>query len=233
MAIRAIDYCPPVDLGFSDYLSALLTVDSELVPEDHHRYREILHRNFAAYGITKASKTGEDGTWLRCQGDFIYSRTHFDSMLRDKEEVFRFLWENRQALKIGDLGYLEVQSVRPSTRIGPDGFVLRETIAEYVQILTLTAKELRADFGIDVPAEIQEWRRLRVFGGGTLVFDEYGQLKYQIAKHLTKDGEDVRRQGERLRHLWETGFFDRPPAEAGIKISSMHLARSGLKENSR
>ena len=32
MAIRAIDYCPPTDLTFADYLSALLTVDREVVP---------------------------------------------------------------------------------------------------------------------------------------------------------------------------------------------------------
>jgi hypothetical protein len=34
MAIRAIDYCPPTDITFSDYLSALLTVDREVVPDD-------------------------------------------------------------------------------------------------------------------------------------------------------------------------------------------------------
>ena len=39
--------------------------------------------------------------------------------------------------------YVEVQSVRPSVRVGPDGFVLHETVAEYVQILTLQADELR------------------------------------------------------------------------------------------
>jgi hypothetical protein len=32
MSIRAIDYCPPTDIWFSDYLSALLTVDREVGP---------------------------------------------------------------------------------------------------------------------------------------------------------------------------------------------------------
>ena len=39
-------------------------------------------------------------------------------MLRDKEEVFRVLWENREALEIDEKGYLEVQSVRPCA-LGP------------------------------------------------------------------------------------------------------------------
>ena len=65
-------------------------------------------------------------------------------MLRDPEEVFRFIWENRRALKVREDSYIEVQSVRPSIRIGPDGFVLHETVAEYIQILTLWTGELEA-----------------------------------------------------------------------------------------
>ena len=31
MCIRALDYCPPVDLTFGDYLRALITADRDLV----------------------------------------------------------------------------------------------------------------------------------------------------------------------------------------------------------
>lgn len=229
MAIRAIDYCPPVDLSFSDYLSALLTVDREVVPDDRYGYRDALLSNFAAFGISPSKRADVDGSWLRCNEEMIYSRTHFDSMLRDNEEVFRFVWENRKALEIGDIGYIEVQSVRPSVRIAPDGFVLRETIAEYVQVLTVTAGELRQDFKVDVPEEIEFWRSLRLLGGGTLVFDEYGQLKYQIANHLMRDRSDKKRQGERLTYLWKQGFLDRKKDKAGY-FSALHLARSGVQE---
>ncbi|MGN7713719.1 hypothetical protein [Agrobacterium radiobacter] len=229
MAIRAIDYCPPVDLSFSDYLSALLTVDREVVPDDRYGYRDALLSNFAAFGISPSKRADMDGSWLRCDEEMIYSRTHFDSMLRDNEEVFRFVWENRKALEIGDIGYIEVQSVRPSVRIAPDGFVLRETIAEYVQVLTVTAGELRQNFKVDVPEEIEFWRSLRLLGGGTLVFDEYGQLKYQIANHLMRDRSDKKRQGERLTYLWKQGFLDRKKDKAGY-FSALHLARSGVQE---
>jgi hypothetical protein len=40
-------------------------------------------------------------------------------MPRDKEEVFRFLWENRKALDISRDGYVEVETVRPSFRVSP------------------------------------------------------------------------------------------------------------------
>ncbi|HWM29571.1 MAG TPA: hypothetical protein VNQ14_14010 [Woeseiaceae bacterium] len=115
MAIRALDYCPPTDLAFSDYLSALLTIDREVVPDDSRfNYREVLVNSFGAYGIVPDKDADKDGSWRRCDVDLVYSRTHFDSMLRDKEEVFRFLWENRKALDIVREGYVEVETVRPS-----------------------------------------------------------------------------------------------------------------------
>ena len=34
MAIRAIDYCPPTDLDFGQFVAGLLTADRALVPDD-------------------------------------------------------------------------------------------------------------------------------------------------------------------------------------------------------
>lgn len=230
MAIRSIDYCPPVDLSFTAYLSALLTVDQELVPDDRYGYRKALLRNFQAYGIAPSPTAGADGVWQRCDREMVYSRTHFDSMLRDDEEMFRFVWENRQALELGELGYIQVQFVRPSTRIAPDGFVLRETIAEYVQVLTLQAEEL-SELGVDIPEGMPNWRNVTLFGGGTMVFDEYGQLKYQIANHLLNSDMDKRRQSERIRSLWRRGFYTTVP-EATARIADLHLARAIIKDGS-
>jgi hypothetical protein len=207
MAIRALDYCPPTDLTFSDYLSALLTIDREVVPDDEkYGYRKSLLKNFNDYGIEQAGETDVDGTWKRCDEELIYSRSHYDSMLHEPQEVFRFIWENRTMLKIDADSYIEVQSVRPAVRVGPDGFVLHETVAEYIQILTLQANELKKKLGLVPPKGIDPRRRIRIFGGGALVFNEYGQLKYQIANRL----ENTKRQQTRLDYLGEKGFFDEP-----------------------
>lgn len=222
MAIRAIDYCPPTDITFPDYLSALLTIDQEIVPDDtKYGYRHALLSNFADYGINYSSDAGPDGVWERFEGTLVYSRIHFDSMLRDKEEIFRFIWENRRALDVDENGYVEVASVRPSVRIGPDGFVLRETVAEYVQILTLAAGELKRVLGINPPEGLPDWRRVRIYGGGALVFDEYGQLKHQIANRI----EDPKRQQARLEYLYEAGFFDEKPDSAS-PFARLHLIRA-------
>jgi len=51
MCIRALDYCPPVDVTFGDYLRALITADYDLYPCDAHGYRAVLIEAFTAWGI--------------------------------------------------------------------------------------------------------------------------------------------------------------------------------------
>ena len=51
MCVRALDYCPPVDISFGDYLRALVTADYDLVPTDEWDYRVAFISAFRQYGI--------------------------------------------------------------------------------------------------------------------------------------------------------------------------------------
>jgi hypothetical protein len=51
MCIRALDYCPPVDITFGDYLRAIITADSDLVPDDDMHYRVAFIESFRRRGI--------------------------------------------------------------------------------------------------------------------------------------------------------------------------------------
>ncbi len=51
MCVRALDYCPPVDLNYGDYLRALITADKELVSNDDHNYRIAFINAFRKRGI--------------------------------------------------------------------------------------------------------------------------------------------------------------------------------------
>jgi len=153
----------------------------------------------------------------------------------DKDEVFRFIWDNRKILNLREGAYSEVLSVRPCIRIGIDGFVLRETVAEYYQVARLTPDELKRR-GIKLPKDyIEELKRNRrladedgsrddgdseattpLYGGGVLVFDEYGRLKY----HVSNDVFGAERQTRRLQYLWESGLL-----EAGKAMSRLRSAR--------
>lgn len=51
MCIRALDYCPPFDITFGDYLRALITADYDMVPNDKYGYRVALIESFRRWGI--------------------------------------------------------------------------------------------------------------------------------------------------------------------------------------
>jgi hypothetical protein len=51
MCIRAIDYCPPVDITFGDYLRGLVTADYEYDQEDSRDYRTAFIESFREWGI--------------------------------------------------------------------------------------------------------------------------------------------------------------------------------------
>ncbi|WP_141245779.1 hypothetical protein [Mesorhizobium sp. WSM3862] len=51
MCIRALDYCPPVNVTFGDYLRAIITADTDLYPVDDHNYRTAMMQSFSLFGI--------------------------------------------------------------------------------------------------------------------------------------------------------------------------------------
>jgi hypothetical protein len=252
MWIRALDYMPPVHLEFGDALSAALTADTEVHPDDSRfNLRRAMQKHFALFGIKPAANARGSGMWTGAPEGLVYDRVRFDSMRSDKDEVFRFLWENRDKLEVRQGAYTEVYSVRPCTRIGADGFVLRETVCEFYQVARLTAQEL-ASKDITAPREYLERlqalkqtrsRRLArangngdgtaddvpdittpVYGGGVLIFDEYGRLKYWI--HNDVFGST---QSERLEYLWNAGYLEAGEQRAryrAAQLATIHRLRA-------
>ncbi len=51
MCIRAIDYCPPVDVSFGDFLRAVITADFDLADDDKYHYRLAFVDAFRRRGI--------------------------------------------------------------------------------------------------------------------------------------------------------------------------------------
>ena len=51
MCVRALDYCPPVDLTFGEYLRALITADIDTVRDDRLNYRVAFVEAFRRHGI--------------------------------------------------------------------------------------------------------------------------------------------------------------------------------------
>jgi hypothetical protein len=231
--IRAIDYCPPTDLQFSDFASGVITADWELNPkDDKYHVRESLRTWFHAYGIDPSSKGApgrEPGSWdppLQ-KKPFKYDRTHFESMKTDPDELFRFLWVNRKEFMLHDQALTRVLSVRPCVRTGRDGFVLRETVAEYHQQLKVFAREL-AKLNIRKPDGMPNTTEVTLYGGNAVIFDEYGHVKYSIGNSiLSHTDKQQSRQTARLKYLWEHGGFSPGASKMRAFANTHRLRRTG------
>jgi hypothetical protein len=117
--------------------------------------------------------------------------------------------------------------VRPCLRIAPeDGFPLRETVAEVLQYVEIPAGELRK-YGLTKPEGMPNEQTVTLEGGLTLVFDEFGKLRYRVGDGVLNDKDpDVRREhDERLHELWIRGAF-RKGASARSNLGRMHRLRA-------
>ena len=217
--IRALDYTPPIDLSFDDFLSAVLTADAELWPDDSvYSIRETLRDTFARYGIVPVVSGGrEAGMWAPPPEGLTYDAVHAQALREDPNEVMRFVWENRKPLELETNAATRVLSVRPCVRVGVDGFVLRETVAEVLEVLRVEARDLPS-VGMQAPADMPPDTVITLHGGKALIFDEFGMLKYDIGNGVA--GE---RQQKRIEQLWERGQL--PVLQQESPFARLHLQK--------
>lgn len=200
MLLRGIDYMPPVELEFGNVLDAVLTADEVTAPDDKHGYRDALAAQFGAYGIDRPREGIVD---LAQRPAPVYERMNYTVLRSDRDEVARFLWENAEVFELDRSWQTEVEFVRPSVRFGPDGLLVSEVIAGYVQRLQLEAGEA-AKRGIVLPEGVERKTPLELWGGGVVIFDQFGRAKLHQRKPLS----DWERQSRRLAYLAGHGLRD-------------------------
>jgi hypothetical protein len=223
ICIRAIDYCPPVDLTFGEFLRAVITADRDLVPDDPWNYREAW---IAAFGARKiypdgVSSLSEDSLlWgaperaLAELNELNFAKLQFEG---DPARPAGPKELNRQACALGrailqpDLLPLlglatpgdprlrgdrvdlpTIHSIRTSRRVGPDGQVIFDLIAEITQ-----RREYRN----------QQDAMCEFYGGCTLVIGPRGDIRYLIRKSILK--EDRRRRQEEFIATAGSRYWDR------------------------
>jgi hypothetical protein len=171
MCIRALDYCPPIDITFGDYLRALITADQDLVPDDPRHYRVAFVAAFRDRGIYPSGVrhlSPGNLVWeppplpfgplsdvlaqLSLNWDMLVDRRKAYDSARANAATFRTWLVNTASndllealgfervpgpMTIGDvsgnLHGIEVHSVRPARRIGPDGQSRTDLVIEITQ----------------------------------------------------------------------------------------------------
>lgn len=226
MCIRAIDYTPPAHLTFGDYLSAwLLTADREMYPDGgSYDYPSLLTRGFADFGV-RPSAAGNGGAWstgTRGRGELSYAGVHHESLRHDRDEVFRFAWENRRELGLREDAYTRVLSARPVRAYRPRRRVHAPRDRRGAAPADRSRRGRTRGVGRAAPARDGARRARHAPRRGRAVFDEFGRLKYNIHNRIA----NAPAQSARLASLWRAGAFrrDRRTGELKLRTGSLDFA---------
>jgi hypothetical protein len=143
---RALDYCPPVDITFGDFLRAVVTAHIDIDPEDAEGIRDAFMEAFRLRGIVAHGATyfSEDSLcWDRADPDVLppIGRLVFGDpnglTAREKNingDVLRaYVAQHAEALGFDPKGTIEVPSFHPAFRIGADGALKMDMVIEAVQ----------------------------------------------------------------------------------------------------
>jgi hypothetical protein len=204
ICIRALDYCPPVDITFGDYLRALVTSDREAMAEDELGYRAALINAFRARGIRpqEAISYSEDTlNWGAYQGtkstdvnpDFARLWKDLLNYENDpgqdsEQKMYERLWGKVDTFA-AELGLspdhtfpIQAKSINTLQRVRPDGSLQRQIVAELVQRRNAISLD-PADAGAGT---------FTLYGGATLLINRQGEVRYSISKPVDGAGGDRR-----------------------------------------
>ena len=214
VCVRALDYCPPVDITFGAYLRAIITADFDLRPVDEIGVRDALMQSFRLRGIVpEGADYFSEGAiaWPRAEGmppvpnlDFGdangLTRAQKDSV---GEALRAYVAGNRARLGFAPRLPVSIPSFHPVFRVNLDGSLRTDMVVEMVQTQEVP-------FHQDAP----QLGTFPLRGAATVIIqkptaDEVGTgqarapIRYVIAKHLhglegAEREQRQRRFGERL-----------------------------------
>lgn len=244
MCIRALDYCPPVDITFGDYLRAVITADHDLVPADPRGYRAAFAAAFRDRGVYPSGVrhlSPDNLLWnrpslpLRNLGSVLEQMDLAWTLDSARQDAYNLSLKNarifhdwlvsparvstdelaalglvRTSREItisgtngspdvqGTLGGIEVHSVRPAHRVGPEGQSQTDLVVEITQTLRPTS-----GFG-------EVYR-----GGCTLLINLKAKtVRYVITKKLTTPGRVAAQRAfrEQMDQNLRAAYFAEPAA---------------------
>ena len=143
---RALDYCPPVDITFGDFLRAVITADIDLYPVDAHSVRDAIMQAFRRRGIVPtgcgyfseealrwpdapASLPTVDGLVFGDPNGLTATEQAINAKI-----LSRYARKNAAALGFDLLyGKIWARSFHPMFRLGEDGVLRIDMVVELIQ----------------------------------------------------------------------------------------------------
>jgi hypothetical protein len=207
MCIRAIDYCPPVDIQFGSYLRALITADYDAVPNDAYGYRDALIKAFRRrnISITHIQDLSENSLlWKRPDTkdtnipNLAFNKLNFtDNGINcpAREEI------ERRASALGDFIVADPSRLR--------AFGLHEPVPPYEDIVIQSIRMARRAGPDDITrcelvAEVTQTRRKNgntFIGGATVIIGMDGSIRYVIRRRV----DNVVNRRKEMKHAGNAG----------------------------
>jgi len=210
--IRAIDYCPPIDISFGEFLRAVITADRDLVPHDEFAYREAWIDAFAEAHIYPANVPALSESallWrnpeskLPPEPQLSFANLQFEGDPGRAASPAE-LW--RQACALGQLAADPLYRAEFGLACPDDpelrGDQLSLPIVESIRSSRRVGPSGQVVF--DLVGEITQRRVVQArddtpgfefFGGATVILDPKGNVRFVIRKSVL-DSTRLRRQGE-------------------------------------
>ncbi len=256
MCVRALDYCPPVDLTFGEYLRALITADHDIVPDDDRNYRVAFAEAFRRRGIFPRdvrTLSVENLLWRGAHND---DRRHSPDLLRiieglredahrqhyarSREQVFHQEREVRRALQRSlevhfrsgpagtlDAAFLGLEVPGPPFEVHSAHFAAR--IGPDGDLLSQVILQITQE---DDTGGSPGVAPMRFEGGSTVVADlQEPRIAYCIRKPVGSEGRRARQMEflERFAHtpLRATYFGTGPLDDAPEPFALLHRGAFG------
>jgi subtilisin family serine protease len=226
MCIRALDYCPPVNLEFGDYLRGLLTADYDLVRDDNRGYRVAFIDAFRRRGIVpyEIRHLAEDSLlwepppmgekligqvnevirFLKLRwGLKIERKTVFELSRKNGERVITWLAKPERLLLRQILGF-EEPTTRRTVTIGDQVLCgeVRPIEARSVRVCRRSAPDGSSKSTLVIDLTQAFWAepdKERYRGGCTLLFDlDDNNLRYLVRKKLLSNWSMQKQRDARL-----------------------------------
>ena len=193
---RAIDYCPPVDITFGDFLRAVLTADYDLFPSDSYGVRNAIMQAFRLRGIFP------DNADYFSEGSLCWPKVlpgHFppvpglvfgdpNGLTKDEQdingEVLRKYGQRHAKLLGFQSTEIDVPSFHPMFRTDEDGQLKIDMVVQMLEHVN-----------VDVDPTFPKFGQFPMRGGVTLMIAqprvqagrrEEPTIRYKIDKHLSE-----------------------------------------------
>jgi hypothetical protein len=230
VCVRALDYCPPVDITFGDFLRAVITSDFDLHPTDKSGLRDAFMQSFRIRGIVPEASFFSDTAiaWPMAKDLPPIPNLEFGDpngltpveQKRTADALRSYFADAEVRQQFASLGVLDrecpvdIPSFHPVFRIGEDGALRMEMVVEVVQEHQVNFDDGEPGLG----AFPMRGGATIIIGKPTLVdarrqhyetgqYIPHGNIRYVIGKHL--GGEvGARRQARQRTHYQRLGLVE-------------------------